>query len=54
MSSVEDEDTRTLDVTEADFQADFLCRLLRNMDSYELLVRSILDLPRKPAILNLK
>ncbi|RSH82182.1 hypothetical protein EHS25_006115 [Saitozyma podzolica] len=27
--------------------------LLRNMDSYELLVRSILDLPRKPAILNL-
>jgi hypothetical protein len=50
MSSAEDDETRTLDVTEADF----LCRLLRNMDSYELLVRSILDLPRKPAILNLK
>jgi hypothetical protein len=50
MSSAEDDETRTLDVTEADF----LRRLLRNMDSYELLVRSILDLPRKPAILNLK
>src|SRR5689334_865046 len=29
-------------------------RLLRNLNSYELLVRTLLELPRKPAILNLK
>lgn len=29
-------------------------RLLRNIDSYERLLRSLLDLPNKPAVMNIQ